>query len=76
MGAAFWKREPQNGRAEAYEGGQSKGFAPCKPYAPNQIDYGKKNVEINSGTAIFSVFFYDSIITLEKITTCSWNDCE
>ena len=78
MGAAFWKREPliQNGRVEVYEGGQSKGFAPCKPYAPNQIDYGKKNVEINSGTAIFSVFFYDSIITLEKITTCSWNDCE
>ena len=30
----------------------------CVPHcAPNQIDYGKKNVEINSGTAIFSVFF-------------------
>ena len=25
--------------------------------APNQIDYGKKTVEINSGTAIFSIFF-------------------
>ena len=45
-------------------------------HAPNQIDYGKKNVEINSNIAIFSVFFSDSIIRLEKITTCSWNDCE
>ena len=31
---------------------------PCVPHcAPNHIDYGKKNVEINSGTAIFSIFF-------------------
>ena len=50
---------------------------PCVPHcAPNHIDYGKKNVEINSGTAIFSIFFSDSIITLEKITTCFWKDCE
>ena len=37
---------------------------PCR--APNEIDYRKKNVEINSGAAVFSVFsFSDSIITLE-----------
>ena len=45
-------------------------------HAPNQIDFGKKNVEINSDIAIFSVFFSGSIIRLEKITSCPWNDCE
>ena len=50
---------------------------PCVPHcAPNHIDYGKKSVEINSGTAIFSIFFSGSIITLEKFTTCFWKDCE
>ena len=52
--------------------GRSKRFASCKPYAPNQIDYGNKNVEINSGTATFSVFFCDSIITHDKITASSY----
>ena len=28
----------------------------ASPYAPNQINYRKKTVEINSGTAIFTVF--------------------
>ena len=45
-------------------------------HVPNQIDYGKKNAELNSGTAIFSIFFSDIIITLEKINTFSWSDCE
>ena len=36
----------------------SKRLPHCVPHcAPNQIDYEKKNVEINLGTAIFSVFF-------------------
>ena len=38
----------------------------CLPCcAPNEIGYGKINVEINSGIAVFSVFFSftDSIFT-------------
>ena len=56
---------------------RSKCLPHCVPHcAPNQIDHGKKNVEMNSGAAIFSVFFSDSIVTLENIATYSWNDCE
>ena len=41
---------------------------------------GKKNVEMHSGTAtwwaIFCIFFSDSIIIFENITTCFWNNCD
>ena len=38
----------------------------------------EKNVEINSGiySRIQCFFLWQYIITLEKITTCSWNDCK
>ena len=52
----------------------------CLPCcAPNEIGYGKINVEINSGIAVFSVFFFLSLtvyLQLENVTSCSWNDCE
>ena len=41
--------------------------------APNEIDYRKK-IQVQ----VYSVFFFfsDSVITLENVTTCSWNDYE
>ena len=50
--------------------------SPCISLCTKSNRLWKENVEINLGTAIFSIFFSDSIITLENITTCFWKDCE
>ena len=48
--------------------------SPCTSLCTKSNRLWKENVEINLGTAIFSIFFSDSIITLENITTCFWKD--
>ena len=54
-------------KASSGERGVPRNFVPllilCLPHrvshlAPNGIDFGKENVEINSGTAVFIVVFF------------------